>query len=120
MMPALVARASCGQWSASLARWTLNERVLPRTASTHCTEHAQRICESGEHAATALTKTSETLPNRGTGPHHLPIHFLRPTMPRIATTGRRGARAAETASVRGRQTLPIALHFLCLYPDSSG
>ena len=101
MMPALGARASCGQWSASLARWTLNERVLPRTASTRCTENAQRICESGEHAATALTKTSKTLPNEGTGPHNLPTHFLHPTMPRIATASRRGARVAETASVHG-------------------
>ena len=100
MMPALDARASCGQWPASPPRWTLNERVLPRTASTHCTENAQRICESGEHAATALTKTSKTLPNKGTaGPHHLPAHVLHLAMQRIATASRQDARAAGTASV---------------------
>ena len=84
-----------------------------------CIENAQRICESGEHAATALTRTSKTLPTQGTCPR-LPTHSLHPTMPRIATTSRRDARAEGTASVHGRRTLPRVLRFLCSCPDSSG
>ena len=118
MMPALDARASCGQWPAFPPRWTLNERTLPRTASTHCTENAQRICESGEHAATALTKTSKTLPNKGACPHHLPnslpashhatnCHHKSTRCPRCRD--RFGALVEDTAKIASRSTLASGL-----------
>jgi hypothetical protein len=82
-----------------------NGLQLPRSASMRCIENAQRICESGEHAATALTRTSNMFPTQGACPR-LPMHSLHPTMPRIATTSRRDARAEGTASLHGRRTLP--------------